>query len=822
MSEPNSSREKELVLAPNEYAYVLDKTKGQIQVYVGPHKVSLSATDSPVIFNERGKKFQECLLDQAIAIFPVAPEGWYVVLKNPAKENKHPSPRASNDLTELKTGTKVNIPGPVSFPLWPGQMSRIIEGHRLRSNQYLVVRIYDAEAVVESPITMSQLGIESPGEAVNGNLYIIKGTDKSFYIPPTGVEVVPDDNRNYIRDAVTLETLEYCILLDENGSKSFIKGPEVVFPYPTQKFMQDDNGYRKFKAIELSDTTGIYVKVIAAYSEGDPPAEGMSDTRKSYNVGDELFITGQDQMIYFPRPEHATIRYGDDIIHYAVAIPEGEARYVLHRRNGNVRLQKGPCMFLPDPRDEVIVRRVLESNQSELWFPGNAESKLHNANLANLSGNIGYVTEDSLLNSRTMNLSANYASASATASVRSAAKEAMMPDGFDRGNSFTPPRTITLNTKYDGAVTINVWTGYAIQVVNKSGQRKVITGPTTYLLEYDEYLESIELSAGTPKGSAKPLKTSYLRVVNNKVSDIIQAETKDYCNVQIAVSYSLNFEGDPNKWFADGDYVKLLCDRTRSLLRRTVKQHFIEEFYANSTDIVRSIIATEGSRKFEENGMVVFDIDVLDVIIMDSSINEYLVKSQRQAISDSLALANMRRQLDNTKERETINQEIASLQTQTYLQEQALVLEKSEAANKVEMDKLARNQELQAKSLEIQAEKETKLNEITLTTIERNELQRKSAVELSTADWELEKQKLEAALQAEIARNQAITPELVTALQTVGDKYLLERMCKDMAPLAILGGDSVGDVLANLLKGTGLETMLTGAGIARVAAKLAQ
>ena len=39
---------------------------------------------------------------------------------------------------------------------------------------------------------------------------------------------VPDAQRNYVREAVTLERLEYCILLDEDGNKRFIRGPAVV------------------------------------------------------------------------------------------------------------------------------------------------------------------------------------------------------------------------------------------------------------------------------------------------------------------------------------------------------------------------------------------------------------------------------------------------------------------------------------------------------------------------------------------------------------------------------------------------------------------
>src|SRR5690606_25987777 len=95
---------------------------------------------------------------------------------------------------------------------------------------------------------------------------------------------------------------------------------------------------------------------------------------RRYQTGEELFITGQEQMIYFPRPEHAVIKYDDREIHYAVAIPAGEGRYCLDRQTGEVRLVKGPVMFLPDPRREVIVRRVLDRRQVELWFPGNQEA----------------------------------------------------------------------------------------------------------------------------------------------------------------------------------------------------------------------------------------------------------------------------------------------------------------------------------------------------------------------------------------------------------------------------------------------------------------
>lgn len=47
--------QKDLVLSINEYAYVLDRTKGNVSCWVGPAKTSLSTSDSLVRFNSRTK-----------------------------------------------------------------------------------------------------------------------------------------------------------------------------------------------------------------------------------------------------------------------------------------------------------------------------------------------------------------------------------------------------------------------------------------------------------------------------------------------------------------------------------------------------------------------------------------------------------------------------------------------------------------------------------------------------------------------------------------------------------------------------------------------
>lgn len=812
-----SRRERDLILAPNEYAFILDETKGNVVNYVGPHKTSLANTDQPVMFNSQTKRFERCKLEPAIKPYAISPEGWYVVLKNPAKDGKPPTSGTANSLPELSIGRKVNIPGPVAFAPWPGQMVKTILGHHLRSNQYLIVRIYDEEAArknwkkaVIKPRTVTVGEEKQPPDPdasvipdkeipklTMGNLLVIKGTDISFYIPPTGVEVVTDENKNYIRSAVTLERMEYCILLDENGNKRYIKGPAVVFPRPTETFVEKKKS-RKFKAFELNEISGLYIKVIAAYEEGG----------RKYEEGEELFITGKEQMIYFPRPEHAIIRYGDQEVNYAVAIPAGEARYVLNRMTGQIKLKKGPCMFLPDPRKEVIARRVIDPKLVNLWFPGNNQALEYNQKLMDITNleKTGEFVEDEHLKKMLKKDSAP---------VSGAALDEYAGDEFSRSHCFSRPRTVTLDTKYEGAVAINVWTGYAVLVISKTGDRKVIVGPDTCLLEYDETLETIELSTGTPKSDDYLVKTVYLRVLHNKVSDQVEAETMDLCQVQIQMSYRVNFEGEPEKWFQVENYVKFLTDHIRSMLRHAIRQYGIEEFYVNAIKIVRDTILgipdKDGNRKgalFQENNMCIYDVEVLDVVIGDETIEDLLIAAQHNSVKQTLEVASEKKRLEITQQKESVRQKISKAESTTS--QLLLTLEQEEVRTSMglALAKIEYEHSAKSKKFQDQMEYQEVMDKINAAELKREKARHDLNLMIAEKKLAQHLEELKAEVEAVVSKAEAISPQMVAALQEFSDKALAEKMAKSMAPLAILGGKSVAEVFSNLLKGTSLEKVL--------------
>ena len=271
-------RSGDLVLSQGTYVLLQDGATGQVEVVTGPHKVSLADTDKPVLYEKDTRVFTATTSDKAIRVCPAADEGQYLVLTNPSKDEegmKHPT-KGKQSSIELNMGRKINVHGPAVFALFPGQVAEVIEGHQLKSNEYLLIRIYnekEAKENLKNAVVKTAEGAENENdkklfdekEIRTGNLLIIKGIYVSFYMPPTGIEVLKEKGK-YTRDAVTLERLEYCILLDQNGDKRYVKGPDVVFPKPTEVFIEN-SGQKIFRAIELNENMGIYIKVIADYAE---------------------------------------------------------------------------------------------------------------------------------------------------------------------------------------------------------------------------------------------------------------------------------------------------------------------------------------------------------------------------------------------------------------------------------------------------------------------------------------------------------------------------------------------------------------------------
>ena len=819
MADNQQMGSRELVLPQGTYAYVLDSTKGKVAVSVGPFKTSLSNTDKLVNWDAKAKRYVDVQdPGSAIQVFTVAAEGQYLVLTNPSTDpTRYPTKGTVTDATDLEVGRKVNLPGPITFPLWPGQVAQSIDGHRLRHNEYLIVRVYDEQqalknwrSAVIAPQNASSTNPTDPGKESTdvekkpedqnrvpsapmltmGKLMVVKGNEVSFFIPPTGIEVVaePGADNHYVRSAVTLERLEYCVLLDENGEKRYVQGPDVVFPEPTEKFIEDGQGNRKYRAIELNEQSGLYIKVIAEYTEGD----------RAYKVGEELFVRGNEMAIYFPREEHSIIEYDTKKKHYSIAIPAGEGRYVLDRTKGTVDLVKGPKMFLPDPRTQVVVRRILDDQAVELMFPGNQEARDVNRRFAQMTNRLE--SSDHLSSNESLQAASNQVSASRRNLTR---EDEFVGDAFKRDSIYSPPRTLVLDTKYAGAVAINIWPGYAVLVVKKTGERRVELGPKMVLLEYDEALMPLELSTGRPKSEARLLKSAYLRVSNNQVGDQITVETRDLVKVTIGVSYRVNFEGatpkEQLKWFEVENYVKILTDHARSRMRNAAKRHDIQTFYSGTIDILRDAIlgvaAEEGTTRrglpFTENGMRVYDIEVLEVSIEDDTVASLLLNAQKTALTGAIRLTEAESQAELTAKLE-------ALKRATLDETELTATKTAEIALTAIERKLAADTDQVKANLQVFAE-DQKLADARLAQTQKATEQEVALSRLRTTQ-EIERLREEAKVFA--SRMKAIDPTLIEAINHLGDKDFVQKIVGTIGPAALAGGTTTGDILGQLFKDT--------------------
>jgi major vault protein len=848
-----SDENREIVLAPGEYAYMQDLTKGSVKTFVGPCVINQTAQEKPVVYQARNGTFRKVeKLEEAVRKSPVAVEGYYLILKNPVSgrsDEDHPEEGASGKLAPtLEIGRKINIPGPCMFSLWPGQDAMFVRGHHLRSNQYLMVRVYNedearanwAKAVVKPATDSDSVEaapvIESvPDDLTVGRLFVIKGTEVSFYIPPTGVGVVPEgvfqrdrDGKTvtqYVRSALTLERLEYCILIDEDGNKRYERGPAVVFPKPTERFMEDQNKKtgemeRVFRPIELNEIQGIHVKVIADYTEDD----GVTLREE----GEELFITGHEQQIYFPRQEHAIIKYDGRSKHFATAVPAGEARYVMNRKTGEIDMEVGPTMLLPNPTDHVIVRRVLTETECAQWYPGNAEASNYNQKLRELvkaapTTRKGAVSEGQLermsrKKKRGMAVGGHdqMKSLNFMGDVSQVSRDvsAVMGDELTRGSTFTEPRAITLDTKFSGVPAINLWTGFAALIVSKTGNRRVELGPKTVLIGYDETLEGLKLSTEKPKTTDHLLETVYLRVSNNQVSDVVKVRTADRVNVSIKISMWVDFEGDDmERWFSVENYIKFLCDRVRSILKARMRSVRVEELDNRGEDIVREAILGSTDKHpegllFEENGMRVKNMEVLTIEIHDRKIEQMLRDAQVNAVASTIEVEQATFNFEIEGRLEEIARGKLTLAAESQKQEIAAKREVEVAQITAQSESL--EEQTAVHGLRLAAE-DARLKVNTLEVeVNLDHAQKRADQELdvSKARDLLAREMLTAETESVAARFAAASNGFTEAVAMLTDRKTLVEVSKAMSVQQIIGGDSVVDVIGKVFDKTPLKGLV--------------
>jgi major vault protein len=321
----------------------------------------------------------------------------------------------------------------------------------------------------------------------------------------------------------------------------------------------------------------------------------------------------------------------------------------------------------------------------------------------------------------------------------------------------------------------------------------------------------MELSTRKPKTTDHLLKTAYLRVTNNKISDIVEVETKDHVRIKLKLSHRVSFEGEPERWFDVENYVKFLCDHVRSVLKGAVKRVTVENFYESAVDFVRDTIlgkSEENGRpgmRFEENGMRILDIEVLTIEIVDKAVAQLIAEAQHHVVAGNINLDKERRELALTQERERVAREKRAAEHATQVHNWDVDM--AEVAKSLEVA-LAR-----AKS-DLEQEKENKVvaeaREAVTDVREKAELDRqidKDQAELNTRKMsdDLDKARLEAEAESVVKRFAALQPQFTEALLALRDSETIKIVSEAWSMNRVVGGSSLSDALSKVFANTPLS-----------------
>jgi major vault protein len=291
----------------------------------------------------------------------------------------------------------------------------------------------------------------------------------------------------------------------------------------------------------------------------------------------------------------------------------------------------------------------------------------------------------------------------------------------------------------------------------------------------------------------------------------VSIETRDHVHVKLQLAYRVDFEGDPLRWFAVENYVKLLCDHVRSVLKGQLRRLAIEELYASSTDRIRDIVlgvAGNGGVRpgmaFAANGMRIVDVDVLEVALADDKIRALLEQSQHDVVRSNIDLSNLTRELAVTKQREAISREAAEVKMATRVRQDELAA--SELATALTRIAHALRESDERKKL---VEAEQAIDGFKLgARLERVARERDQELAFFAREQAHQIELLRAQAETAVQRFTAASGNFSEALLALGRNETLVKVAEAWSVQRLVEGESLGDTLSRLFHNTPLKPLV--------------
>jgi len=820
-------------------------------VYCGPHKEPLSV-DSVIVIQNANREFVPIGGDQLKGqTFVQALESQYIILHNPETPGARLMTRGKNEAIALQTGKCIVKRGPCEFPLWPGQQAEVVDGHRMTSDQFLRIRVVgevapdDVKALqlllkedwlTSKPMPQPVKAEEPAGlfimasaskdpepvedevklpELTIGSEWIVRGMKTKFFIPPTGVTVLPANDRvtigedPYVMNGVPLDADEYVILKNRSGRISYVLGPTTVTPCEDQEFQESNSGSHNpvFKAQSIDENSGVLLRTLFPMTRktiqermgldvqvqftpiANPNEDGEESDRRTPSSDEVLppgtqLVVWREKRLVFPADGIQIIKKFE-----AIHILAGTARYVKNSLTGRTRIVQGECLYLADPRCEEFTSRRLTKEMIGLWLPGQT---------------------------------------------------------FETYN----PELVPCITVPQGTAAMILKRGIG------SNTRKTIIGYATYFLEWDETLCEMKLSTsrgGEAKTYQNAIKICYLWMKSNRINDaLLDGRTREDCEFSIQYTLTVDFEEEHNdSWFNVDDYVFLVCEEVRSRLRGGLLATSISELSTNYVEIIRDIvlgmkpsvplksedplarleaytIPHRPGIEFPRFGARLVDININAFSIRDPELQGQLRQLQMAGINESVRTRTAQIILDGARIRAEIERNQATLATETTKFKKGQELINTEVAEETTRKKgqqehqtalayleaekarllaeASKNLEVAAKNDELsksQLTTQATLADLGLKITELKKLTDLAVLEVTSKNMELKRQdeteKVKATAEAAAIVNNSVLPTLGAHLAEIRDSLVADKLVSAFGAAASFRGVEVVELAAQTL-----------------------
>jgi major vault protein len=248
----------------------------------------------------------------------------------------------------------------------------------------------------------------------------------------------------------------------------------------------------------------------------------------------------------------------------------------------------------------------------------------------------------------------------------------------------------------------------------------------------------------------------------------------------------------------------------RSLISTEVRKMKVRNFYSNSLEVIRSIALGEtGEKVFSENGMVIYDVDLLDVSIVNEEINDALKSIPQDQLRLELELEKRQAESKVKIAIEELERNLRQAVSKTTILRYTLTGQERD----LEVDLETRNDDLRHSR---DFKRATSDKELLEKRLSMDEL--KAEIRYKTDELSLDLDKVRAGIRSDQVKSEAdacvkmlrsIQPQLIAILEVMANSGQLQSLAQYLAPLAIVQDKSIIGTARKLLEGTPLEKMLS-------------